>query len=897
MKAMSGLNRKDFVIAYSSLDMVFTSITMTMSDKDVLAARTLVTTSMGLKVFAVIVQGISISNLSRFNQQCLTGLTHPVLASPRGFVWALWTTRNFAVCGLIPTILRVSPELNLYEHDSREYPRGLRAKTWHYLSTTLFTHYLLYFSIVFLQGVPVIILASSDISKSWGALWSEWGQSAALIVTGVACTHAGYTFFRLRKRVPLGYTPIESAEYCSPDELLTNQSLIGPDAQSLHQLNLEKQNTLWKEWILSVDLGDRRGMLECLQQGLPRDRSFAEEYPIHMAARFNDIDIIDGAYSDHEDDDKERCYERLCDPNQLGQTPILIAYKGGNFAAMETLLRIHLRYLDGLDLSSNRTAIKLHGTTYSQSVLTDLCEILKDAIKKEDVQILDLLIGKETVREWETIPVAKSGHCACLYALKKNKIQAARYLLTKSKESLFAHTSGHASYIREEDPLPLYKTIMRHFANFWGNDSGIASPIRASVDLDTICKVVIQLDAVELTEILAFSTLELPQYFLDYTLMNHGKRSRDAGLQKQLMLKGGIDSKSIGEAISNVEIHNFRSKLEVAATDGNLPRILHSILEVDGSFCQPLTLLLCQWSLRTSRVSQVPHVSRRDFLTTIKLMLQGGTLNAPVTSKRVTEENTTVQFGNLRPLTYALLYCSDPIFYMMLQYAGSANKLTGTGQHRLTQALWAVCDAPIQIYHNIGARTRRSFVGTFKVNARCAQSIDYLLQQGAVIDLDRPRGKESMDLLVHVVLSEYDNWTQDQNFVWILETLKLGRPKERSLSGHEHGDECHCDWPLFRPGMAASSENNASAPSVKQKEINKDFLVEELHIDDEPEWCMSGFEKHGHYGEFWKTWKKDDEIDNDESDNDRSDDDGNDGDRSIHDGSDGRMTMTERQRR
>jgi ankyrin repeat protein len=614
MKAMSGLNRKDFVIAYSSLDIIFASITMTMSDKDVLAARNLVRTSMAIEVFAMVIQGISISNLSRFDQQCLTGLTHPVLASPRGFVWALWTTRNFAVCSLIPTILRVSSELNLYEHDSREYPRGLRAKTWHYLSTTLFTHYLLYFSIVFLQGVPVILLASSDISKSWGALWSEWGQSAALIVTGVACTHAGYTFFRLRKRVPLGYTPIESAEYCSPDELLTNHSLIGPDAQSLRQLNLEKQNTLWKEWILSVDLGDRRGMLECLQQGLSRDRSFAEEHPIHMAARFNYVDIIDEAYSNHKDEE-QRCYERLCHPNQLKQTPLLIAYKGRNFAAMETLLRMHHRYLD------SSTSNEPHGSKYAQNVTADLSKILQDAIEKEDLQTLDLIIIKETVRQWGDIAIPNSENGACLYALLQNKIEAAKFMLPRSEQPLFRHPADHASYIKKQNPLSLYSTILRHFPSFWTDDKSVSHAIRTSVNLETVCQVAMTMGSVEVMDLLAHTTSDLPQYFLDFALTTPSYLKIGDELRGQLIAIGGNDLKSIVTAIKNVEVNKLYSQLDIAQTDGKLPSILDAVVHYKGLLCQPLSLILQIWPAK---------VSSEELHGFIKFMMRGGILNAPV---------------------------------------------------------------------------------------------------------------------------------------------------------------------------------------------------------------------------------------------------------------------------
>jgi hypothetical protein len=873
MKAMSGLNRKDFVIAYSSLDIIFASITMTMSDKDVLAARNLVRTSMALKVFAVVIQGISIKNLSRFDQQCLAELAHPVLASPRGFVWALWIVRNIAVCSLIPTITRISPELNLYEHDSRGYPKGLRAKTWRYLSTTLFTHYLLHLSVVFLQGIPAIILASSDISKSWGALLHEWGQSAALIVAVVACSHVWYTVFRPRKLTLVGYTLISNNEYCLADELLTNHNLVDLDVQGSNQLKMEKQNKLWAEWMSSIKLRDTQGMLNCLNQGLSRDHAIAGEYLIHMAAQFDNIDIINEAYSDHEDNDERKSYNRLCHPNQLKQTPVRIAYNGRNLAVMERLLQIHNRYLDRLSVASDGISGELHTPKYAQSVTEDLSKIFKDAIEKEDLSVLDILIARDTVRQWESITLPNSNHCVCLYALLQEKIQAAKYMLARSKQPLFAHTSGHLSYIREEDPIPLYSTITRHFPNLWANDSSVTPPIKASVDLDTVCKVVITMRPVGwgLRETLIQSSVDLPKYFLDFTLINYSNMLLSTGLEKvkselelreleqQLLLKGGINFKSVEKAIMDTNTRDLHSQLSAAATNGNLPRILNAIYHMGGIFYQPLSLLLRLWPEK---------VSDEDMLPTIKLMLQGGILNAPVASAGMARF-ITMELSRLQPLAYALMYCSDPVFYMMLQYAGRANNQTEAGRRLLVQGLWAVCNAIFLVEGNSDLECED--LGREEVAIRCAQSIEYLLKQGAVVDLEHPLGKDIMTRLTHNLTTTeiYDDdhyeWAQDPNLKWILKTLQEGKPAERSISGHHHGNRCTCDWPVFRPGMAASCENNASASNIGQRVVSKDFLSEELQIDDETEWCMSGFERHGQYEDFWKTWKEDDWIDEDKS--------------------------------
>jgi hypothetical protein len=854
MKSMSGLNRKDFVVAYSSIDMVIASITMTLSDKDVLAARNLVVFSMSFKAIAVVIQVVSIRNLSRFDQQCLAELPHPVLASPRGFVWALWIVRGLAICSLIPTMIRVSPELNLHEHDSREHPRGLRAKTWQYLSTTLFTHYLLHISIVFLQGVPAIILAGSDISKSWGALCHEWGQSAALIVAVVACSHVGYTFVRLRKRIPVGYAPIDNTEHYSTDELLTNHNLVGPDSQSLTLLNVEKQNEIWKQWILSVDLGDRRGMLDCLQQGLSRDRSFAAEYPIHMAARFNHIDIIEEAYSDHKDEER-LCYERLCQPNQLRQTPLLIAYKGRNLEVMEILLTMHHHYLDSLNISSNSTSSESHGSKYAQSVIADFSEIFRDAIEKEDVQVLDLLIGRETVRQWESITIANSNHCACLYALKKNKIQAATYLLTKSNESLFAHTSGHASYVREEDPIPLYATIVEHFPDFWADDSSVAPPIRASVDLDTICKFALQARQGYLIELLAYSTLDLPKYFLDSTLIRYGV---SAELEQQLILKGGVCFRSIKDAIFEDDIPDLQAQLKAAAENGNLSRLLSAAYDREALCHQLLSLLLHVWTGKSSL---------EYMRTTIKLVLQGGILNAPVVTGRSNLDDVP-DLDPLCPLADALVYSLDEIFFMMLQYVGSANTQTEAGRRLQARGIWAVCSAITFAEHADLNKVVHTGLGNSGIIVRCAQSIEYLLQQGAVVDLEHPWGKVIMQELKDIqaapmtYYSSYD-WVNNPTLRWILKTLQEDETAEGSVSEHERGDMVNCDWPLFRPGMAASYENDGVVSIEGRKVINEDFLGEEPHFEDEPEWCLSVFEEDGQYGEFWKTLEKDDGSDDD----------------------------------
>jgi hypothetical protein len=187
---------------------------------------------------------------------------------------------------------------------------------------------------------------------------------------------------------------------------------------------------------------------------------------------------------------------------------------------------------------------------------------------------------------------------------------------------------------------------------------------------------------------------------------------------------------------------------------------------------------------------------------------------------------------------------------MMLQYAGSADRQTEAGRHHLAKALWAVCYAMDYLYMSDDVRygTREGN----KVVVRCAQSLEYLLQQGAIIELKHhPWGCQMYQDLQ--IISENNKPT----FAWINRTLEQGKPAKRSVLGHKHGDECDCDWPVFRPGMAVSFEDNASASSVGQRVISEDFLGEELHVDDETEWCMCPFDKHDQYEGFWKTRKTD----------------------------------------
>jgi hypothetical protein len=170
---------------------------MAFSDKNVLAARKVLIIGTGLQGIAFCIQGIVISRLTRFDPTCFSQVPHPFFNSSTTIMWILWTIRVLSAFSSVPTIYRLSKRLHEVEHAPRDGLQVKEARTWYSLPSTLFSNHLLFLSLIVSQGVPAILIVSGSLSRSWTMLWTEWGQSAALIIAMAVIGHVLYSFTRL----------------------------------------------------------------------------------------------------------------------------------------------------------------------------------------------------------------------------------------------------------------------------------------------------------------------------------------------------------------------------------------------------------------------------------------------------------------------------------------------------------------------------------------------------------------------------------------------------------------------------------------------------------------------------------------------------------------------------
>ncbi|KAF3038739.1 hypothetical protein E8E11_007318, partial [Didymella keratinophila] len=202
---------------------------------------------------------------------------------------------------------------------------NFEARTWETLPATLFTNHLVFASSALVQAASAFSIILESFAESRRKLTSEWGQSAALIVAGVAIVHVGYTFVSLfrhdamerrlsvcktnkhsiawahpqlpfrfgtifksvKQRWPFGKTPVQTI-----DELLVDIT----EHRRHHELNLSKedQDALWQELLDAFNMNDATYVLDCLHRGAPVNRveENSREYPIHMAARVGNMEVL-----------------------------------------------------------------------------------------------------------------------------------------------------------------------------------------------------------------------------------------------------------------------------------------------------------------------------------------------------------------------------------------------------------------------------------------------------------------------------------------------------------------------------------------------------------------------------------------------------------------------------
>jgi len=189
LKSSLDISLRDLLVACSCIGAISASVSMALSEKDVFAARSLVSFATLLHFPAFIAECIDITWLSRFESQCLADMRHPILNPPKSIMWIYFGIRTFATFAPTPTVWRLILRLDEIEHAPRRGSQVKEARTWETLPATLFTNCLVFASFALVQAALAFSITVESFAESRRRLVSEWGQSAALIVAGVAIVH------------------------------------------------------------------------------------------------------------------------------------------------------------------------------------------------------------------------------------------------------------------------------------------------------------------------------------------------------------------------------------------------------------------------------------------------------------------------------------------------------------------------------------------------------------------------------------------------------------------------------------------------------------------------------------------------------------------------------------
>jgi len=377
---MEKLNTQELVIALSSIDAISASISMAFSDKDVLAARTLVAFAFFTQIAAYCVQAAAFSEyMGRDKLQCEPSKSHQLLS--QHFSTAYWIYWSFRfVTSILPchVAYRLTSSLNKIEnkHKSSRSVRVGATALWRSLPATIATSYLIYWPFVLVHGLSIynILRGTNTIKQSWLTLTTEWGQSANAIIAMFAIVHVAYAIYRIfvAESTDDGGPSISQAyprtgwttwkywpwnakwwpfhlrlDYS--DHLLVDEDPLQRILEPPLQQTPEVREDLLQRLMDGFTRNEPDTVFDCLDRGAPVNEPNDDgDYPIHLAARHNNIDILKGTRF-HTTSDSVT-HDSLLLENSASETPLEIACNAGTLKAvrwiMERLPKTHTRTKD-----------------------------------------------------------------------------------------------------------------------------------------------------------------------------------------------------------------------------------------------------------------------------------------------------------------------------------------------------------------------------------------------------------------------------------------------------------------------------------------------------------------------------------------------------------------------
>jgi len=464
------LNAAEILVAYSSIDAIVASISMAFSDKAVLASRHVLYLGLTLQIGAFIIEGLVINRLSQFERSCRVQLRHGSLLGPMAITWTFYAIRIVVAFAPAWRFHQLASALDKHEHAPRESNQIKAARVWSSIPTTLFSNYLVHFSLFIVQAAPALSglnAGGTSLSQSWMKLRSEWGQSAALIVASVAIAHVVYSFSRtfrkdaMETRIsvckanldPLGWanppldwkisppwlflsqrSPFGKVGLLERDRLLVDSSpLADPDESPRTKKELDD---LWGELLSAFEMNDLTYIKDCLKRGAPIDRrNGMGEYPMHMAARFGNPEVLIKTYGAHTDG----AYDRLLAKNSSQQPPLEIAIQADKAEAAVYIIKTMAEEQRRHAIESGCNKSRSRGYEFSY-IITDA---LERAITARQMHVTKILV--ENWAAWDSLPVSDGNPdlsfstSGIMYwpfwsSVRVNDIRLAEFLISKIRD-------------------------------------------------------------------------------------------------------------------------------------------------------------------------------------------------------------------------------------------------------------------------------------------------------------------------------------------------------------------------------------------------------------------------------------------------------------------------------
>jgi hypothetical protein len=594
---MNQLNYPETLIAYSSIDTTAASVAMAFSDKNVLAARKVLIIGTGLQGIAFCIQGIVISQLTRFDPTCFSQVPHPFFSSSTIIMWILWTIRVFAAFSSVPTIYRLSKRLHEVEHAPRDGLQVKEARTWFSLPSTLFSNHLLFLSLIVSQGVPTILIVSGSLSRSWTMLWTEWGQSAALIIAMAVIGHVLYSFTRLFRMEAVEHrikiceankTSIDWGEHYqsqlsqlswsnivlrSPfgkinltitDGLFIDDSALESNTKIQITMTEEERDALWDEMLGAFRLNDKVGVKDCFARGVSMDRTDQyEEYPTHMA-RLGDVSILKQTHL-------PSAVNRLLSKNKVGDTPLQIAFNANKLETTQWICGEYVKHLDDRILGH-----------VARKAIRDLANNAIDAEREDTLKIIT-----DVLPEWwneMTQDALSQRHSFLVTALMQDKIASAVFLSKRlthdfepsSYDLVAFYGTDMFQYSKPDFAMNLYRRLIRHTPDILDTKPSLhLGQYSRSFSLAHILRRALLGPQNELITDLLSSKLNLPLHFIDSVYMLPAFPFTD-GAKADLMQRGALDWNDFWNDLKLRDLESIKSWMEITAKAGNCVRMLQT---------------------------------------------------------------------------------------------------------------------------------------------------------------------------------------------------------------------------------------------------------------------------------------------------------------------------------